>query len=81
MKFLLLIGGFAGFAIGLLLSWTQESPWPSCLWHGCVAALIASKLMGWWGNAWRKNLQHALNERQSIAGQSALSTGLKGGKA
>ena len=60
MKLLLLIGGLMGFGIGLLFSWVQESSWPACLWHACLAAYLASLLMRWWGQAWQKNLAEAL---------------------
>jgi hypothetical protein len=65
MKFLLLIGGALGFAIGLAFSWLQQSSWPSSLWHGCLAAYLSSWLLVWWGKAWQKNLQQAWLERQS----------------
>jgi hypothetical protein len=65
MKFLLLIGGALGFAIGLLFSWMQQSSWPSSLWHACLAAYLSSWLLVWWGKAWQKNLQHAWLERQN----------------
>ena len=67
MKSLLLIGGLLGFGIGLLFSWAEESPWPACLWHACLAAYLTGILMKWWGGAWRKNLQAALRERQALA--------------
>jgi O-antigen/teichoic acid export membrane protein len=65
MKALLLIGGLLGFGIGLVFSWVQESAWPFCLWHACLAAYLASLLVRWWGQAWRKNLELALSEDQS----------------
>ena len=55
-----------GFGIGLLFSWAEESPWPSCLWHACLAAYVTGLLMRWWGGAWRKSLEAALRERQSF---------------
>lgn len=79
MKFLLLIGGLSGFAIGLFFSWAQKSAWPTSLWHACVAAYLASLLMRWWGRAWRKNLEEVLKERQS-AGAPANSTSPAAGK-
>jgi hypothetical protein len=65
MKALLLIGGLLGFGIGLIFSWAQESAWPSCLWHGCLAAYFGGLLLRWWGRAWRKNLAMALSDNQS----------------
>jgi len=64
MKLLLLIGGLLGFLIGMLFSWAENSPWPSCLWHACLAAYLTGALMRWWGGAWRRNLQAALYERE-----------------
>jgi hypothetical protein len=68
MKFLLLIGGAMGFAIGLLFSWLEQSSWPSSLWHACLAAYASSWLLLWWGKAWQKNLHQACLERQNQAG-------------
>jgi hypothetical protein len=65
MKSLLLMGGLLGFGIGLLFSWAEESPWPSCLWHASLAAYLTSLLMRWWGGAWRKSLEASLRERQA----------------
>jgi hypothetical protein len=67
MKSLLLMGGLLGFGIGLLFSWAEESPWPSCLWHACLAAYLTGLLMRWWGSAWRKSLESSLRERQAAA--------------
>jgi hypothetical protein len=74
MKFLLLIGGLLGFAIGLIFSWAQKSAWPTSLWHACVAAYLASLMMRWWGRAWRKNLEESLRERQSAGASENLSS-------
>jgi 4-amino-4-deoxy-L-arabinose transferase-like glycosyltransferase len=65
MKSLLLIGGILGFGIGLIFSWAQESPWPFCLWHACLAAYLAALLLRWWGRAWRRNLESVLAANQS----------------
>jgi hypothetical protein len=73
MKPLLLIGGLLGFGVGLLFSWVQQGPWPSSLWHACVAAYLTGMLMKWWGYEWRKNLEKAFLERQSPSeGTNAL---------
>jgi hypothetical protein len=80
MKALLLFGGLLGFGIGLVFSWAQESPWPSCLWHACLAAYLASLLLRWWGRAWRRNLEKAFSENHphaSSAGLSPLSKAIK----
>jgi hypothetical protein len=65
MKSLLLLGGLLGFSIGLLFSWAEESPWPACLWHACLAAYLTAILMRWWGDAWRRGLTEAHQERLS----------------
>jgi hypothetical protein len=68
MKFLLLIGGAVGFAIGLVFSWLEQGSWPSSLWHGCLAAYASSWLLVWWGKAWQKSLHQAWQERQNLSG-------------
>jgi hypothetical protein len=67
MKSLLLIGGLLGFCAGLSLSWAEECSWPACLWHGSLAAYLTALLMRWWGSAWRKNLEDAMNEAHATA--------------
>jgi hypothetical protein len=74
MKALLLIGGVLGFGIGLVFSWIQESSWPSCLWHACLAAYVAGHMLRWWGRAWRKNLEIVLSNNQSQAVSVDLSS-------
>jgi len=71
MKLLLIIGGFLGFGIGLLFNWSEESAWPSSLWHACLTAYAASILMKWWGSAWRKSLEAAMREREARSESSA----------
>jgi hypothetical protein len=80
MKLLLLIGGLLGFGIGFLFSWAQESSWPDCLWHACLAAYLASLLMRWWGRAWRKGLEEALAEGPQRHPMTRLSTASTNGK-
>jgi hypothetical protein len=71
MKSLLLIGGLFGFGIGLLFSWAAENPWPTCLWHACVGAYLTGMLLRWWGRAWRKSLEAAFVERQTMNSPAA----------
>ncbi len=77
MKVLLLIGALLGFGIGLIFSWVEESSWPSCLWHACLAAYLAGLLLRWWGRAWRKNLAEALGETQLHSTSTGLVPGSK----
>jgi hypothetical protein len=65
MKSLLLVGGVLGFGAGLALSLIQEEAWPTCLWHGSVGAYVSAMLMRWWGQAWQRNLEQALLEREN----------------
>jgi hypothetical protein len=74
MKALLLMGGLLGFGIGLIFSWAQESAWPACLWHACLAAYLASLLLRWWGRAWRKNLEKSFSENQPFTAAPNLSS-------
>jgi hypothetical protein len=74
MKLLLLIGGLLGFGIGLIFGWAQESAWPSCLWHACIAAYVGGLLLRWWGRAWRKNLEIGLAINRSQPSSMDLSS-------
>jgi hypothetical protein len=80
MKSLLLLGGLLGFLIGLGLSWAQQSPWPSCLWHACVAAYLSGLVLKWWGNSWRRGLEQAFEERQNMPPRPVLTRNSSGGK-
>ena len=80
MKSLLLIGALLGFGIGLALSLAQESPWPASLWHACLTAYLTSLLLGWWGRAWRANLETAMRAAQSSPNSAGVSELPKGGK-
>jgi hypothetical protein len=64
MKSLLLVGGLLGFGVGIAVSLNQADSWATSLWHGSVAAYVSAILMRWWGRAWRRNLEQALQERE-----------------
>jgi hypothetical protein len=65
MKSLLLVGGLLGFGVGMTVSLMQADSWPTTLWHGSLAAYVSAMLMRWWGQAWRRNLEQALLEREN----------------
>ncbi|MGA2176740.1 MAG: hypothetical protein ABSH38_17325 [Verrucomicrobiota bacterium] len=65
MKSLLFVGGVLGFGIGASVSFLHADSWPTCLWHGSLAAYVTAMLMRWWGQAWRRNLEQALLEREN----------------
>lgn len=65
MKSLMLIGGLFGFAIGFALSWARENDWPSILLHACLGAYVTGLLFQWWGRAWLRNFESAMNDRRS----------------
>jgi len=64
MKSLLLVGGLTGWGLGMGFSYLQGTPWPACLWHGCVAAYLSALLLRWWGRVWRKSLAQSVQERE-----------------
>jgi hypothetical protein len=80
MKSIFLIGGILGFALGLVFSWAQASPWPACLWHACLAAYVTGVLFRWWGRAWRRNLQEVLEARHNAEIAAQPSVFAKGNK-
>jgi hypothetical protein len=65
MKLTMMLGGFLGFAIGLIFSWAQGSSWPSIVWRASVAALLAGVLLRWWGRLWINALQEAQRAREA----------------
>jgi O-antigen/teichoic acid export membrane protein len=73
MKFLLLIGGVIGFAIGLTFSWLQENSLSSSVWHACLAAYLSAWLLFWWGKTWQKGFEQVMQEREAAQSGSGNS--------
>lgn len=69
MKQLMIIGGLAGFLIGLGFGSLQQSPWPNILWRSLVVTYAAALLMRWWGGLWIRGLresQHAFAAARDV---------------
>jgi hypothetical protein len=77
MKFLVLMGGFTGFASGLALGWANGGEGASVIWRACVAAYLAGLMMRWWGSLWLKGLQESHRERIAAAEAAEESTKAK----
>jgi hypothetical protein len=73
MRLLMLLGGFIGFLIGILMGAAQGSDWAGVLWRSSVAALLAGVVLRWWGKVWTRSLVQAQRERQSRAAKPAAS--------
>jgi hypothetical protein len=71
MKLMILVGAIVGFLIGMTFGWAQQSPWPSVLWRGAVAAYAAAVLMRWWGRVWVKSIQQVNEQRKALAARAA----------
>ena len=67
MKLLMIIGGCAGFLLGLARGLAQGSAWPTVLWRASAAALVAGILMRWWGKLWIDSLAHARREKSAAS--------------
>ncbi|MGB9603675.1 MAG: hypothetical protein ACP5MG_11210 [Verrucomicrobiia bacterium] len=65
MKLMLMIGGFVGFGIGVILGVAQSGSWQDVIWKSAVAAYIAGFLMKWWGTVWIKSIQESESMRAS----------------
>lgn len=63
MKLLVLIGGFAGFAIGIVFGLLAGSSWLMVIWHACLATYLSALLVRWWSQVWMRNLQQSCRER------------------
>jgi hypothetical protein len=72
MKALMILGGFTGFALGVVLGLIKDSSWPTILWRSSVAALAGGILFKWWGFIWMNSLAEAQRQRQE-AGESRIS--------
>ncbi len=66
MKLLVLIGGIAGFAIGIACGLAAQCPWPMTVWHACLATCIAASLTRWWSRVWMQSLKQSCRERAAI---------------
>ena len=69
MKFLIVIGGFLGFACGIALGWANGGEGSSVIWKSCVAAYLAGLMMRWWGGMWLKGLRQ-VNHEKFLAAQA-----------
>lgn len=78
MKMMMLTGAAIGFGVGITFSLLRESPWPTVVWHACVAAYLAGMMFRWWGRHWTKNLRLALIEKQAAAVKEALAQSVTG---
>jgi len=64
MKTLLLLGGMAGFVIGISFGLAAARPLPLALLQACATAYGAGLLLRWWGRVWVKSLLQANAERR-----------------
>jgi hypothetical protein len=62
MKLLVLIGGIAGFAIGLISGVAGQGSWPMSIWRACLATYVAALLARWWGRIWMQSLKQSYGE-------------------
>ena len=76
MKLLVLIGGIAGFAIGLVSGVAAQCSWPLTIWHACLATCVAAWLARWWGRIWIQNLKQSCRERVAALAQQPLQPAL-----
>jgi hypothetical protein len=76
MKKLMMMGAIVGFSIGIIFGLLHESTWPSILWRGSVAALIAGLLMRWWGKLWIQGLRESLENPEHVhdAGSAGINS-------
>ncbi len=74
MKLLMITGALLGFGIGFVFSLLQKTPWPSVIWHACVAAYVSALLLRWWGRLWERSLRSSLVERQVATARASSPT-------
>lgn len=74
MKLVMITGGLTGFLIGAAFGLAQGSPWPSIIWHSCIATAIAGMLMRWWGHVLVSSLHAAHAEKLAAAATAERST-------
>ena len=74
MKALMILGSIVGFLIGTGLGLASQSSWPTCLWRGCAAALLAAVLARWWGRIWMAGLRDSIHQRRTARPATASET-------
>ena len=73
MKALMILGAILGFAIGTGFGLATESSWPTTLWRGCAAALLAAMLTRWWSRVWIQGLKESMEHHHTPRSSAALS--------
>jgi len=71
MKFALILGALAGFAIGVLSGLAAASSWQTCVVNGSVGAVGLALLLRWWRQVWMRSLAESLEQQFEAAQQAA----------
>jgi hypothetical protein len=74
MKALMILGSIIGFLIGIGFGLASMSSWPTSLWRGCAAALIAAVLTRWWSRIWLESLRESFRQRKTSRPLSSATT-------
>jgi hypothetical protein len=64
MRSLLILGGFVGFLLGIIVGVTGGTSWPTILWRSSIGALVGGLVFRWWGVLWMRSLDDAQRQRQ-----------------
>jgi hypothetical protein len=70
MKFALILGALAGFAIGVLSGLAAKSSWQTCVVNGSAGALGLALLLRWWRKVWMRSLAESLEQQYQEAQQA-----------
>ena len=63
VKKTMMFGAMMGFALGLAMSYWQQTSSETAFWRGCVGAMTGGFLMRWWAGVLAVNLHQALAEK------------------
>lgn len=60
MKKMMIMGGMAGFGIGVITGYLKEVSLPEIFLRACVCTLLSGLLFRWWGRMWLDGLRDSL---------------------
>lgn len=66
VKKIMMFGAMMGFALGVAMSYWQQTSPDTAFWRGCVGALTGGFLMRWWAGVLALNLHQALAEKAAL---------------
>jgi hypothetical protein len=65
MKLMMILGGFIGFLMGLVMGAMQHCAWQGVIWRASVVALLTGIVFRWWARIWIRGFVQAYQQRHT----------------